>query len=180
MNGGAWILLLLLPLASCQDHGINSYWVPKETSDNRLQTMAPPRRDIEWDVPEGWAEKPAGSMRAGSFRVPGAGGREADVSIVPLAGPAGGDLANVNRWRRQVGLDPISQEELNRQTRFADIAGRRMRLVDLNGADGKRIFAAIYRRDGQTWFFKMSGDKKTVEEARPAFDRFLRSVRFRS
>ena len=51
-------------------------------------------------------------MRAASFRVAGKDGKQADVSVIPLPDPAGSDLDNVNRWRGQVGLPGVSEEEL--------------------------------------------------------------------
>ena len=48
-------------------------------------------------TPDGWNEVPPGKMRVASFNVKGKDGKQADVSVVPLGGLAGGDLANVNR-----------------------------------------------------------------------------------
>ncbi len=47
-------------------------------------------------------------MRVASFEV-SENGKTADVSVIPLGGMAGGDLANVNRWRGQVGLPPLAE-----------------------------------------------------------------------
>ena len=59
---------------------------------------------VTWTTPAGWTQVPPSEMRVGSFKITGADGKQADVSIVPLPGMAGGDFANVNRWRGQVGL----------------------------------------------------------------------------
>src|SRR5208283_5896950 len=67
---------------------------------------------LTWTTPPGWTELPAGEMRVASFKVTGADGKQADVSVIPLPGGAGGDFSNVNRWRGQVGLAPVSEAEL--------------------------------------------------------------------
>ena len=63
--------------------------------------------------------------------------------------------------------------------------GRTMLLVDfvsreplLNDRFKKRLLAAIYTQGERTWFFKMVGEDRTVEEAKPAFLQFLKSLRF--
>ena len=41
-----------------------------------------------------------------------------------------------------------------------------------------RILAALIRRDGVAWFFKMTGDADLVGEQKPAFGEFLKSLVF--
>jgi hypothetical protein len=120
-------------------------------------------------------------MRVGSFSI-SKDNRTADVSVIPLRGEAGGELENVNRWRKQVGLGPISQAELAREAKKVDISGTEGRLFEISGAasDAGRtnIIAATLGRDGTTWFFKMMGEDSLVREEKDAFVRFLKSVRF--
>ena len=100
----------------------------------------------------------------------GKDGKQADVSVVPLPGMAGSDLDNVNRWRGQVGLPGVSEAELAKLAQPVEIAGQPATLYEQAGADpgsGKktRILAAISRRDGVAWFFKMTGDDDLVAAA---------------
>ncbi len=48
----------------------------------------------------------------------------------------------------------------------------------LNNRYKKRLIAAIYTQGDRTWFFKMTGEDRTVEDAKPAFLRFLANLRF--
>ena len=140
--------------------------------------MAAAREDrvVTWTLPAGWTEQPPSDMRVGSFLVKGAGGRVADVSIVPLAGDAGGDVSNINRWRGQLNLAPIAGTDMEKATQRITAAGRRMRVVDIaNG--GKRLIAAIYATGETTWFFKMMGDDALVKANKPAFLHFLSSIK---
>ena len=122
-------------------------------------------------------------MRAASFRVAGKDGKQADVSVIPLPGLAGSDLDNVNRWRGQVGLSAVSEAELAKLVQPVEIAGQSASLYEQAGSnagsgDKTNILAAITRRDGTAWFFKMTGNDALVTEQKPAFIEFLKSVSF--
>ena len=60
-----------------------------------------------------WVVKPPAPMRKATFGVP-AGSAEADLSITAFPGDVGGELANINRWRGQVGLDAAQGRGLGR------------------------------------------------------------------
>jgi hypothetical protein len=122
-------------------------------------------------------------MRSASFRVAGKDGKQADVSVIPLPGLAGSDLDNVNRWRGQVGLPGVSEAELAKLAQPVEIFGQPASLYELAGANAgsgekTRILAAITRRDGAAWFFKMTGDDELVVQQKPVFIEFLKSVNF--
>lgn len=143
------------------------------------------RSGIHWTTPKSWQQKAPSDMRVGSFLVAGENGQSADVSIVPLAGNAGGDLANINRWRGQINLTPIDEAALDQNSRMEIFGPRHMRLVNMVSAepmiDGKykkRVVAAIYESAHRTWFFKMIGDDATVTGAIPAFKSFLSTLKF--
>jgi hypothetical protein len=122
-------------------------------------------------------------MRVASFRVPGKDGKPADVSVVPLPGLVGHDLENVNRWRDSVGLPPVAEEELPKLAQPVEVAGQPAQLYEQAGnapgsGDKSRILAAIARRDGVPWFFKMTGDDALVTEQKPVFVEFLKTLTF--
>jgi hypothetical protein len=122
-------------------------------------------------------------MRAASFRVARKDGKQADVSVIPLPGLAGSDLDNVNRWRGQVGLPGVSEAELAKLAQAVEVAGQAASLYEQAGTnagsgDKSRILAAITRREGVAWFFKMTGDDGVVAAQKPAFIEFLKSVSF--
>jgi hypothetical protein len=105
------------------------------------------------------------------------------VSVIPLPGLAGSDLDNVNRWRGQVGLPGVSEAELAKLAESVEIAGQQASLYEQAGTNAgsgetSRILAAITRRAGVAWFFKMTGDDGVVAEQKPVFIEFLKSVSF--
>jgi hypothetical protein len=188
-----WALLgLAATLAGCGRNDVQVYRVAKEQTPPPAQpaTMPPghpdtagPAPSLNWKVPSGWEQVAPGEMRLASFRVKGESGKQADVGVFPLPGMAGGDVDNVNRWRGQVGLQPISQEDLAKLAQAVEIAGQPAQVYDLAGqnpssGDKTRILAAILRREGVAWFFKMTGDDELVAQQKPAFVEFLKSLSF--
>jgi hypothetical protein len=145
--------------------------------------MAPAKRQQQalpftYDVPKGWEKdaRPAG-ISVESFTVADASGK-ASVTVTL----AGGDLeGTINRWRGQVGLPPLSGDELNRTIRKLPVAGSEAVLVDANNAastqPNNRILGAILPLQGQTWFFKMTGPSALLERHKAAFEDFVKSVK---
>jgi hypothetical protein len=188
------VAAVALAAAGCQKDQVTSYSVPKESAPPAAPKMpalgagmdAPPSgaTPISWTTPTGWTEQPASGMRVGSFVVD-KDGQHADVSIIPLGGGSGGDLANVNRWRGQVGLGPVDESQINEGAEKVSIAGNPVNLYDFAGKDPKtqqpeRILGSILSSDTMTWFFKMTGSETLVEQQKPAFKEFLSSVKFQA
>jgi hypothetical protein len=138
---------------------------------------------LTWTTPSGWTEVTPSEMRVASFKVAGANGKSADVSVIPLPGLPGSDEANVNRWRGQVGLAAATPEELKKSAENVEAASQPAQLYDLAGktpgqGESARILGVIQHRDDAVWFFKMTGDADLVEQQKPAFIAFLKSVKF--
>lgn len=139
---------------------------------------------LTWKTPAGWTEAAPGEMRVASFKVSGAGGKSADVSVIPLPGMAGTDAANVNRWRDQVGLAALPEADLQKSAENVVAGGLPAQLYDIAGTnpgsgDAERILGVIqHRPDGNSWFYKMTGDATLVEQQKPAFIDFLKSLNF--
>jgi hypothetical protein len=131
---------------------------------------------LKYILPDGWKEKEPTQMRVASFGI-SENGKTADVSVIPLGGMAGGDFANVNRWRGQVGLPPLTDGEIEQLAEKISVAGRPADLYDFTGG-AQRILAVIFHRDGTAWFFKMTGDAGLVEKENPAFVSFLKTLQF--
>ena len=145
--------------------------------DQSGNNSAPPQ--LQWTLPAGWTQVASGEMSIASFKVPGQGGAEADVTVVPLPGMAGGDTANVNRWRGQVGLSAATADELQKMGETVQVGDRPATLYDIAGSDNaKRILGVIQQRSGTTWFFKMTGDAGLVKQQKPEFEAFLKSLTF--
>ena len=139
---------------------------------------------LKYTLPAGWSEKPLTQLRVASFAITD-GAKAADVSVIPLGGSAGGDAANVNRWRGQVGQPVLDETELKKSVEAAQIGDQPADLYDVAGTnpgsgEDERIVGAILHTDANTWYFKMMGDSALVEKNKPAFVAFLKSVQFQA
>lgn len=139
---------------------------------------------LTWKTPAGWTEVPATELRVASFKV-SKNGKMVDVSVIPLAGLAGTDEANVNRWRGQAGLSAVSADDLHKTAENVDAGGQPAQLYDISGtnpasSEKLRIIGVIQHRDENAWFFKMTGDSDLAEQEKPAFIEFLKSLKFAS
>jgi hypothetical protein len=68
---------------------------------------------VPWTIPPEWKERPnASGMRLASYGVTAADGRSVDISVTALGEQAGTELDNVNRWRGQLKLNPLTEDQL--------------------------------------------------------------------
>lgn len=162
------ILATVVLTAGCGDEKINSYRVPKEGPAAAVAAGPAPLR---WTTPSGWSERPAQGLRLASFATPSG----ADVSVVALPGEAGGDFANVNRWRGQLGLPELSQAAFEREVRRLRSPAGPLMLVDLRGSAGRMVAARLFA-GGQSYFFKLTGAPDAVERSSTQFESLLRSL----
>jgi hypothetical protein len=152
----------------------------KEGSPSADDTAATPPTapDSPMVAPEGWKALPAGQMQVAKFAVPEHDGAKAEVSVSVFPSDTGGTLANVNRWRRQLGLTDIDEAGLPECV--TPLGG-----ATIDGAPGpvladlthenRRLLGAIVPREGRWWFYKMLGDAAAVNAERDAFVRFIQS-----
>jgi hypothetical protein len=134
-----------------------------------------------WELPEGWVATDPGPMRRANFALGEAG---LEVAVTSFPGNVGGMPANVNRWRRQLGLPPVAESQMLPFLTQTTVNGKEVLLVDLLGApapEGKstqRMITAVANHEGASWFFKIAGDAAEVEAHRQEFVRFILSLRF--
>lgn len=86
---------------------------------------------ITWTVPDGWQYEPGRDLRYATFRLP----NRLEVTVFKFGIEGGRVLSNVNRWREQLKLEPISGEELLKICRREKLAGDvEALLVDMESA----------------------------------------------
>ena len=133
-------------------------------------------------MPAGWQEVPAAQFLLAEYSITGANGTKAEVNVAELSGSGGGVLANVNRWRGQIGLEPVDETGLAKLTTTLDVTGGQATLVDMIGNDmsgqSTRLVAAIVPMGDQTWFYKLMGDEKVVAGQKDAFTKFVQTARY--
>lgn len=199
----AYLLLLTALTAGCRDQSIKTYRVPREvvpeapiassspTSETPPAMGATPDMastpvptatggDLAWSAPASWQERPASAMRKGTFIIPGDGGVTAELAITAFPGDVGGDLANVNRWRGQLQLGPITAAELPAALARSKVNGLDVAVTEMVATSGnppQRVLGAIVPFNGSTWFFKITGPDALVAAQRETFNAFLQTLR---
>lgn len=187
--------LLALAATGCREKAVTYYETPHE---ERTAAAAPavggmpagvasaPAQpggpQLEWDKPAAWAEQPASQMRLASYLFTAPDGTKADISVFVFPDAAGGLMANINRWRDQVGLAPVAEADIATTAEHVDIVGQHAWRVDFagtpaGGAGVTRIVGAIVPVSGSAWFFKMMGPDAVVSSQRAAFDEMIASMR---
>ena len=131
---------------------------------------------FHFDRPSGWAENPdpAGG-RIFEFKV-GEGARTALATISILGGPAGGPAANINRWRGQVGLEPLDEEAAERLLRPVPLFGREASYVELAGKERAIVCAFALGRQF-SMFVKLDGPPDVVDGHKGEFEEFLQTLK---
>lgn len=129
-----------------------------------------------WEVPAHWVTLPLTSVRIGSFRVDGPEG-PADVAVTSFPGDVGGFLANVNRWRQQISLAPVTQSEATAASETLATASGPATLVAFGNGTTDTL-AAIHMHDNASWFFKMTGPSALVARETANFRAWVASIDF--
>jgi hypothetical protein len=89
-------------------------------------------------------------------------------------------LANINRWRGQLGLPALSAAELPAVRATVSTDHFEFVLVEFGNPAATpptRMLGAFATHQGNTWFFKLTGPDELVAAEKPAFVSFLHTVR---
>ncbi len=136
-----------------------------------------------WQTPEGWSEvPPRSSLRVADFSMD----RDPDLEcyVVAMRGDGGGLLANVNRWRGQVGAAPVDEAalaDLPKRTLFRTPAP----LVEVSGdysnmgaptIPNAKLVGLIHSLPAFTLFVKLTGPAEAVDAEMEAFFEFCANL----
>jgi hypothetical protein len=126
---------------------------------------------------------PPSQFLLAEFSVPGDKGAKAEVNVAEMDGDGGGLLPNVNRWRGQLGLGAVGENDLPQVAQSLDVPAGTATQVDFTGTDAKtgaptRLIGVIVTQNGQTWFYKLMGDKDVVARQKDAFTKFIQSANY--
>ncbi len=136
---------------------------------------------IIFSKPEGWVEGEVGGMRKAAFKVTD-GEKTVEITVIDLAGAAGDRLSNINRWREQIQLDTITQEQLDRDMKSIEVGDGTGDYVELVGPEDAQpqesILGVITIHSGRAWFIKLKGAAGLAENEKQRFESFVKSVKF--
>lgn len=141
-----------------------------------------PQIEFRFDMPAGWKELPANSMRLVNLQP--AGDPEASCSVSVFGGDGGGLAANLNRWRAQLGLDPQTAEDFAALPKVR-LLGAPAALIELTGTytgmggenrENWGLIGAVLSTPRGTAFVKMTSSAERLAEEREAFVSFVESL----
>lgn len=165
-----------LPVSSAVGESVQGQSAP-ESGQARSFKVGP----VRGIIPAGWQLDPTPRpIRLITFLI-GPRPQQAQVAITRFPGDVGGDLANINRWRRQVGLPSIVDlsEQQGADITIAQLPAKAYHfLAPGNEAQRPAILVTGLRRGQLSWFFKMTGPADVIQQQVDPFLRFIRSIEF--
>ncbi len=178
-----YIILILFQFSCKSDSNISVYKIKKINTSSSKINANQNNRYLNWTAPNNWIEKAPKDFRLASFDIPISNGKMIDLSITTFPGDAGGIEQNVNRWRRQLNLDPKKINQiLENSQKTSSMLGEYF-IFDLNNPDNNNsIVAALipYSDNNQTVsetiFIKMNGSIMALQELKYEFDLFCKSL----
>ena len=174
-----FLICTIVILQSCgKDNHTRTYQLPKSDVPPKIQPVDSPKSTIRWETPEMWVISSGSSMRLASFEVPYMEGN-GDLSVVQLAGTGGGLMPNVNRWRRQLNLEPKSLSEIEEDVieKNGKLGKYKMFRI-INSQNNSAFLVAIIPIGNQTLFVKLSADPSGIQESESDFIYFCSSIQF--
>jgi hypothetical protein len=172
-----------LLVACSRRETIQVYTIPEQPDAGPVVSpaLSTASRRLVYDTPAGWEPGAAGRMRRAAFVVRD-GDAQVEITVIDLPHYAGTKLANINRWRQQLGLEPTGEDRLAAETEAFDFAGSRGTFVELfspeTSAQREAILGVMALVGDRSWFVKLKGDAALAARERERFQAFVRSIRF--
>ena len=139
---------------------------------------------FKWDTPPGWQEIAPVSMRMINFRIGESANVDCYVTVLP--GQGGGMAENINRWRGQMSLPPLSEQEILQMPQ-KKLLGRNATYILCDGAfkgmgqesanEGYTLAGMLLHHVGLSIFVKLIGPSDLVKPELDHFDSFCSSLR---
>jgi len=198
---------MMVLLSGCEEEAIRSYTAPKDppSPDSQQPAMSqagdgqqtPPNSpqaeagvpgqgseppDIKWELPGDWRQVESDQrMRLATFAT-GEGDERLEVALTRFRGNVGGLRANINRWRGQLGLEPLSEAQAPKPATAFEGEGLKGRVFIIPGQEAEeagqqQMMVAMLRGAGWSWFFKARGTAEQLDAHREDFLAMTRSVR---
>jgi hypothetical protein len=170
------LIALVLVSSSCNRRPITVYQVPK--SDFGLEDSP---HFIKWKLTKEWQKRQPSKMQLYKYQYNKDSDHQAILTITMIPGNGGGLLANVNRWRNQLGLGQTTKKALDKQKTVIKKSAFDITVVGLDSTDQHRkpfsaMIAAYLTINDEAWFFKLTGNGHLHHGFNEPFNTFLNSV----
>ena len=179
------LLFLVFFMLSCDSRNdIRIYYLPKSHTHNdpqQTEILESQSSEFRWEKPDSWIPSKGSSMRIASFDVPFSTGM-GDLSVMELGGDGGGPVANVNRWRGQIGLEPLEENEIMAQAQRGESELGPYQIFQLtnDSSSDRAILAAILSMNNSTLYIKLTASNDGIKELELDFRNFCSSIKYHS
>jgi len=141
-----------------------------------------PSAEVAWTVPDPWQRVETDQrMRLATFHAQTGDDTPVQIAVTAFPGQVGTLLGNINRWRRQLGLDPVQQPPEPVADFHAGGLHSRVFQITAQNSDqpAQRTVVAILHshsnNQGKTWFIKMTDTPQRTDAQRDNFIAFAKS-----
>ncbi len=144
------------------------------------ESAADAKGPLHWDAPAGWVEQAPRSMRLVSYQV----GESSECYLTLLGGTGGGERANLDRWRGQMGQAALTEEEYAAMPRVTLLGNSCPLLIATGdyqadtgeGASAQGLMGTLSTLPEGALFVKFVGPASEVAAARDEFTAFCESI----
>ena len=174
------IFFIILLLISCDNNNKpRQYRLSKDPLENTVidKLSVKEKNNFTWDAPLNWIIKENNSFSLASYEIPYQND-SADLSITKFSGDAGGVLANVNRWRRQLDLEPQTLKQINATSIIgSSMIGNFSVYKIINEQQDQAFLCAILPYADSTIFIKLKSTIITINALEKKFLDFCSSFK---
>jgi hypothetical protein len=153
-------------------HGGGFHHPPMNGAGADAPAAASGAAGFTWTAPVGWTQGAAKPPRLVTFVPDDAPKVECYVTV--LGGSAGGVEQNVNWWRQQLHLAPLSADAV-KALPTVPVLGRQAQMVEIDGG-AVGMFGLVCALEQQTVFVKMAGPMDALRAQRGQFVAFCKSL----
>lgn len=192
MRTGFGLLLaggVCVSTVSCKRDEIVTYTIPKEErvvrvdgSPDGVMPVSVGPVQLKWTVPQSWVREADRPMREATWTIRGASA-PVEVILSRWEGGAGRPLENVNRWRGQIGLDPVDGAFLLEARMMVESKAGPVQVwvlpdpaLEVDVASDTTMIAAMLDLPDASWFVRMTGQTAAVLSLREELVTFVSSL----
>ncbi|MFI5380781.1 MAG: hypothetical protein ACHRHE_15900 [Tepidisphaerales bacterium] len=131
-----------------------------------------------YDAPKTWTLDPTPRMMRELTFTLGDGEKAVTLIVSRLAASSFSDaLGNINRWRGEVGLEPLTDvsQQKSAKIKIGAVDGT---AFDVPGKAPNRLVVAMLPRGEEIWYFKFKGHTDTINAEWENIEKFLASIKF--
>ncbi|MFK7758561.1 MAG: hypothetical protein AB8C13_01295 [Phycisphaerales bacterium] len=115
-------------------------------------------------------------MRLATYIIPDPDG-DLELAVTRFPGRVGGDLANMNRWRGQMGLGPVSESVLEELVSRFEVEGGEGYVARVESDSGVMLACGIYEIEfDRTWFIRVTTTTEPADRVQDSIFEFAHAI----